>query len=77
MLLVISGRYWEMVERLRLTHLYLAPTALRLLIKAGDSYVEKYNLNTLQKLGCGRYFDAISYIHKLKTTLFKFILISA
>ena len=36
-----SGRYWEMVERLRPTHFYGAPTALRLLLKHGDSWVTK------------------------------------
>jgi acyl-coenzyme A synthetase/AMP-(fatty) acid ligase len=29
----LVGRYWEMVERLRIHHFYGAPTALRLLIK--------------------------------------------
>jgi len=46
------GRYWEMVERLRLEHIYLAPTSLRMLLKAGDSYVTKYDRSSLKKLGC-------------------------
>ncbi|BFZ12264.1 hypothetical protein BsWGS_15303 [Bradybaena similaris] len=46
------GRYWEMVERLKLTHIYLAPTSLRMLLKAGDSYVTKYDRSSLRKLGC-------------------------
>ena len=48
------GRYWEMVERLRLEHIYLAPTSLRMLLKAGDSYVTKYDRSSLKKLGCGK-----------------------
>lgn len=46
------GRYWEMVERLKLNHIYLSPTALRLLLKSGDDYVKKYNRSSLRKLGC-------------------------
>ncbi|KAL4237994.1 Acetyl-coenzyme A synthetase 2-like [Mactra antiquata] len=46
------GRYWEMVERLQVNHLYLAPTALRLLLKSGDSWVTKYDRSSLRKLGC-------------------------
>ena len=38
-LCVPPGRYWEMVQRLRPTHFYGAPTALRLLLKHGDSWV--------------------------------------
>ncbi|KAL3874415.1 hypothetical protein ACJMK2_037432 [Sinanodonta woodiana] len=46
------GRYWEMVQRLRLNHIYLAPTSLRMLLKAGDSWVKKYDRSSLRKLGC-------------------------
>lgn len=46
------GRYWEMVERLKLDHIYLAPTSLRLLLKSGDEWVDKYDLSSLRKLGC-------------------------
>jgi len=45
------GRYWEMVERLRLTHFYGAPTAIRLLIKYGSEWVQKYDRSTLRVLG--------------------------
>jgi acetyl-CoA synthetase len=30
-----AGRYWEMVQRLKVTQFYTAPTAIRLLIKSG------------------------------------------
>jgi acetyl-CoA synthetase len=46
------GRYWEMVERLKITQFYTAPTALRLLLKAGDDYVKKYDRSSLRILGC-------------------------
>jgi len=46
------GRYWEMVERLRPTQFYGAPTALRLLLKHGDSWVKKYDRSSLRVLAC-------------------------
>ena len=48
------GRYWEMVERLKVNQIYLAPTALRLLLKFDDHYVTKYDRSTLKTLGCGK-----------------------
>ena len=49
-----SGRYWEMVQRQKITHFYTAPTALRLLLKAGDDWVHKYDRSSLRILGCGK-----------------------
>ncbi|XP_064402705.1 acetyl-coenzyme A synthetase 2-like, mitochondrial [Halichondria panicea] len=46
------GRYWEMVERLKVTHFYTAPTAIRMLLKFGDSWVSKYDRSSLRTLGC-------------------------
>lgn len=46
------SRYWEMVERLGVNQIYLAPTALRLLLKAGDSFVSKHDRSSLRTLGC-------------------------
>ncbi len=45
-----------MVERLKVNQLYLAPTALRLLLKSEDSYVTNYDRSTLKTLGCGKLF---------------------
>ncbi|XP_069394196.1 acetyl-coenzyme A synthetase 2-like, mitochondrial isoform X1 [Paralichthys olivaceus] len=45
------GRYWEMVQRLRITQFYGAPTALRLLLKYNDSWVKKYDRSSLRTLG--------------------------
>lgn len=47
-----AGRYWEMTERLKLEHMYLSPTALRMLLKEGDNFVTKYDRSSLRKLGC-------------------------
>lgn len=49
------GRYWEMVERLKVNQFYGAPTALRLLLKYSNDYVEKYNRDSLKVLGTGEY----------------------
>ena len=46
-----AGRYWEMVERLKINQFYTAPTAIRLLIKSGESYVNKYDRSSLKVLG--------------------------
>uniref|UniRef100_A0A3Q2NNR1 Acetyl-coenzyme A synthetase n=1 Tax=Fundulus heteroclitus TaxID=8078 RepID=A0A3Q2NNR1_FUNHE len=45
------GRYWDMVERLRINQFYGAPTAIRLLIKYGDQWVKKYDRSSLTTLG--------------------------
>jgi len=45
------GRYWDMVEKLKITHFYGAPTALRHLIKYGDEYVTKHDRSSLKILG--------------------------
>lgn len=50
---VWSGRYWEMVERLRINQLYAAPTALRLLLKYDENWVKKYDRSSLRTLGSG------------------------
>ncbi|KAM7409186.1 hypothetical protein PAMA_002740 [Pampus argenteus] len=45
------GRYWEMVQRLRISQFYGAPTALRLLLKYNESWVKKYDRSSLRTLG--------------------------
>jgi len=46
-----AGRYWEMVERLKINQFYTAPTALRSIQRMGDEYVKKYNRTSLRILG--------------------------
>ncbi len=46
-----AGRYWEMVERLKITQLYTAPTAIRAIQREGDSFVTKYDRSSLRVLG--------------------------
>lgn len=45
------GRFWEIVEKLKVTHFYTAPTAIRSLAKESLDYVEKYDLSSLKVLG--------------------------
>jgi len=45
------GRYWNMVETHKINQFYTAPTALRLLMKSSDEYVEKYDISSLKVLG--------------------------
>uniref|UniRef100_A0A8B9PVN1 acetate--CoA ligase n=1 Tax=Apteryx owenii TaxID=8824 RepID=A0A8B9PVN1_APTOW len=45
------GRYWEMVQRLKINQFYGAPTAIRLLLKYGNEWVKKYDRSSLKTLG--------------------------
>lgn len=45
------GRLWQIVEKHKVTHFYIAPTALRLLRKSGEEEIKKYDLSTLRTLG--------------------------
>nr|XP_010971247.1 acetyl-coenzyme A synthetase 2-like, mitochondrial [Camelus bactrianus] len=45
------GRYWETVQRLKITQFYGAPTAVRLLLKYGDSWVKQHDRSSLRTLG--------------------------
>jgi acetyl-CoA synthetase len=46
-----AGRYWEMVERLRINQFYTSPTALRAIQRMGDEFVKKYDRSSLRILG--------------------------
>jgi len=45
------GRFWEIVEKHKITQFYTAPTAIRALGKENLDYVEKYDLSSLKVLG--------------------------
>ncbi|XP_051470914.1 acetyl-coenzyme A synthetase 2-like, mitochondrial isoform X2 [Apus apus] len=45
------GRYWEMVQRLKINQFYGAPTAIRLLLNYGEEWVKKYDRSSLKTLG--------------------------
>ena len=46
-----AGRYWDMVQRHKITQFYTAPTAIRSLMRFGDSFPNKYDLSSLRILG--------------------------
>jgi acetyl-CoA synthetase len=45
------GRYWDMVERHKITQFYTAPTALRAVAREGNDWVTKYDRSSLRILG--------------------------
>ena len=45
------GRFWQIVEQHKVNIFYTAPTALRALMKEGDSWPAKYDLSSLRILG--------------------------
>ena len=45
------SRYWEVVEKHRVTQFYTAPTAIRALMRFGDAPVKKHDLSSLRVLG--------------------------
>ncbi len=46
-----AGRWWKMIEELKVNQFYTAPTAIRLLHKVGAHEAEKYDLSSLKVLG--------------------------
>lgn len=45
------GRFWEVVEKHKVTQFYTAPTAIRALAKQGIEFIEKHDLSSLKVLG--------------------------
>ena len=45
------GRFWEIIEKNKVSIFYTAPTAIRAFMKAGLEWVKKYNLSSLRLLG--------------------------
>ena len=46
-----AGRYWDMVERHKITIFYTAPTAIRALAAYGDEPVKRYDRSSVRVLG--------------------------
>ncbi len=46
-----EDRFWDVIERQKVTKFYTAPTAIRTFMKWGDSHVEKHDLSSLKVLG--------------------------
>lgn len=45
------GRFWDIIQKHKITQFYTAPTAIRALAKQGVEMVEKYDLSSLKVLG--------------------------
>ncbi|PAY17415.1 acetate--CoA ligase [Rhodopirellula sp. SM50] len=46
-----EDRFWELIEKYKVTILYTAPTAIRAFIKWGDEHVDNHDLSSLRLLG--------------------------
>ncbi len=46
-----ASRFWQVCETHKVNIFYTAPTALRALMRAGEEYVNKYDLSSLKLLG--------------------------
>ena len=46
-----QGRWWEIIEKYKVTILYTAPTAIRTFMKWGDDIPAKFDLSSLRLLG--------------------------
>ncbi len=46
-----EGRFWELIEKYRVSIFYTAPTAIRSFIKWGDQWVDQHDLSSLRLLG--------------------------
>ena len=45
------NRFWDIVERHKVTILYTAPTAIRAFVKWGEEHIDKHDLSSLRLLG--------------------------
>ena len=45
------GRFWDIVDKYKVTQFYTAPTAIRALMREGESHVDKRSLASLKLLG--------------------------
>jgi len=46
-----AGRFWQIIEKHGVNQFYTAPTAIRALMKAGESWPAKYDLSSLRVIG--------------------------
>ncbi|MEX0711952.1 MAG: acetate--CoA ligase, partial [Pirellulales bacterium] len=46
-----ESRFWELIEKYRVTIFYTAPTAIRAFVKWGDRWVDGHDLSSLRLLG--------------------------
>jgi acetyl-CoA synthetase len=46
-----AGRFWDVIDKYKVTQFYTAPTAIRALMREGESHVASRNLSSLRLLG--------------------------
>ncbi len=46
-----AGRFWQVIDKHKVSIFYTAPTAIRSLMACGDQFVEPYSLKSLKTLG--------------------------
>ncbi len=46
-----AGRFWDVVDKYKVTQFYTAPTAIRALMREGEAPIEKRDLSSLKLLG--------------------------
>jgi acetyl-CoA synthetase len=46
-----AGSYWNLIEEQKITIFYTAPTAIRMFMKMGEVWPDKYNLSSLRIIG--------------------------
>lgn len=46
-----AGSFWNLIEEQKITIFYTAPTAIRMFMKMGDSWPNKYDLSSLRIIG--------------------------
>jgi acetyl-CoA synthetase len=46
-----AGRFWDVVDKFKVTQFYTAPTAIRALMAAGEEFPQKRDLSSLRLLG--------------------------
>ncbi len=46
-----KGRFWELIQKYKVTILYTAPTAIRTFMKWGDDIPAKFDMSSLRVLG--------------------------
>ena len=46
-----AGRFWDVVDKYKVTQFYTAPTAIRALMREGEEHVDKRDLSSLKLLG--------------------------
>jgi acetyl-CoA synthetase len=57
------GRLWEVCAELRVTHMGISPTAIRLLMKEGPEHADRFDLSSIKYLGStGEPWDPDSYM---------------